>query len=98
MSLILPISTFPVTRFPYSSLVGADLRVIDLFGGSGDNLMGFEAHVGRWCFTRECNSFDHKTYLANLPNSAHSLEGDITKVYGNDIPDHDVLLAGFPCK
>src|SRR3546814_12552512 len=60
--------------------------------------MAFEAHGGRCVFTSEWNSFAQKTYLANFPNSAHSLEGDITKVDENDIPDHDVLLAGFPCQ
>src|SRR3546814_4103064 len=71
---------------------------MDLFAGIGGIRMAFEAHGGRWVFTSEWNSVAKKTYLANFPNSAHSLEGDITKVDENDIPDHDVLLAGFPCQ
>src|SRR3546814_8524935 len=76
----------------------AEFRVIDIFAGIGGIRMAFEAHGGRCVFTSEWNSFAQKTYLANFPNSAHSLEGDITKVDENDIPDHDVLLAGFPCQ
>lgn len=76
----------------------AEFRFIDLFAGIGGIRMAFEAHGGRCVFTSEWNSFAQKTYLANFPNSAHALEGDITKVDENDIPDHDVLLAGFPCQ
>lgn len=76
----------------------AEFRFIDLFAGIGGLRMAFEAHGGRCVFTSEWNSFAQKTYLANFPNSAHHLEGDITKVDEKDIPDHDVLLAGFPCQ
>lgn len=76
----------------------AEFRFIDLFAGIGGLRMAFEAHGGRCVFTSEWNPFAQKTYLANFPNSAHHLEGDITKVDEKDIPDHDVLLAGFPCQ
>lgn len=76
----------------------AEFRFIDLFAGIGGIRMAFEAHGGRCVFTSEWNPFAQKTYLANFPNSAHTLEGDITKVHEEDIPDHDVLLAGFPCQ
>ena len=76
----------------------ADFRFIDLFAGIGGIRMAFEAHGGRCVFTSEWNPWAQKTYLANFPASAHSLEGDITKVDERDVPDHDVLLAGFPCQ
>lgn len=75
-----------------------DFRFIDLFAGIGGIRMAFEAHGGRCVFTSEWNTYAQKTYLANFPESAHTLEGDITKVHEADIPDHDVLLAGFPCQ
>ena len=75
-----------------------EFRFIDLFAGIGGIRMAFEAHGGRCVFTSEWNSFAQKTYLANFPQSAHALAGDITKVDAIDIPDHEVLLAGFPCQ
>lgn len=75
-----------------------DFRFIDLFAGIGGIRMAFEALGGRCVFTSEWNPYAQKTYLANFPESAHTLEGDITKVDERDIPDHDVLLAGFPCQ
>jgi DNA (cytosine-5)-methyltransferase 1 len=78
--------------------IDVEFRFIDLFAGIGGIRMAFEAHGGRCVFTSEWNPFAQKTYLANFPNSTHTLEGDITKVDEKDIPDHDVLLAGFPCQ
>ncbi len=72
---------------------------IDLFAGIGGIRLGFEAHGGHCVFTSEWNTFAQKTYLANFPqDDAHLLAGDITAVDAEDIPDHDLLLAGFPCQ
>lgn len=76
----------------------AAFRFIDLFAGIGGIRMAFEAHGGRCVFTSEWNSFAQKTYLANFPGSSHHLAGDITQIAADDVPDHDVLLAGFPCQ
>lgn len=70
---------------------------IDLFAGVGGIRMGFEAHGGRCVFTSEWDSYAQKTYAENFPGE-HPLNGDITKIEASDIPDHDVLLAGFPCQ
>lgn len=72
---------------------------IDLFAGIGGIRLGFEAQGGRCVFTSEWNAFAQKTYLANFPHSdGHVLAGDITQIDAEDVPDHDVLLAGFPCQ
>lgn len=72
-------------------------RFIDLFAGVGGIRMGFEAHGGRCVFTSEWDSYAQKTYAENFADD-HPLNGDITKFNAEDIPDHDVLLAGFPCQ
>jgi DNA (cytosine-5)-methyltransferase 1 len=72
---------------------------IDLFAGIGGIRLGFEKHGGKCLFTSEWNPFAQKTYLENFPAvDGHQMIGDITKVDENEIPDHDVLLAGFPCQ
>ena len=72
---------------------------IDLFAGIGGIRHGFEKMGGRCVFTSEWNKYAQKTYLANFPHEeGHRLEGDITQVDAADVPDHDVLLAGFPCQ
>ncbi|WP_337244689.1 DNA (cytosine-5-)-methyltransferase [Luteimonas sp. gir] len=76
----------------------SDFRFVDLFAGIGGIRLAFEAHGGRCVFTSEWNSWAQKTYLANFPESAHTLAGDITEVDAAEIPDHDILLAGFPCQ
>lgn len=72
---------------------------IDLFAGIGGIRLGFEELGGRCVLTSEWNTFAQKTYLANFPQEeGHMLVGDITQVDAADVPDHDVLLAGFPCQ
>jgi len=73
----------------------ADFRFIDLFAGIGGIRYPFQQLGGHCVFTSEWDKFAQKTYLANygeMPN------GDITKIAAEDIPDHEVLLAGFPCQ
>ncbi|MEO7336643.1 MAG: DNA (cytosine-5-)-methyltransferase [Caldimonas sp.] len=76
---------------------GAVFTFIDLFAGIGGNRLAFERAGGRCVFTSEWNPFAVRTYKANFSHD-HHFEGDITKVDEATIPDHDVLLAGFPCQ
>lgn len=72
---------------------------IDLFAGIGGIRLGFESHGGQCVFTSEWNKFAQKTYMENFPqDSHHTFVGDITTVDEKDVPDHDLLLAGFPCQ
>jgi DNA (cytosine-5)-methyltransferase 1 len=72
---------------------------IDLFAGIGGIRLGFEKQGGKCLFTSEWNPFAQKTYMENFPlTDDHQLIGDITKVNENEVPDHDILLAGFPCQ
>ena len=70
---------------------------IDLFAGIGGLRLGFERAGGKCLFTSEWNPYAVKTYKENFPDS-HDIQGDITQVSVEDIPAHDVLLAGFPCQ
>lgn len=76
-------------------------RFIDLFAGIGGMRIGFEAIGGKCVFTSEWDRFSQKTYLRNFPDGDdHVFAGDI-RPFGKDpalIPEHDVLLAGFPCQ
>jgi len=74
-----------------------DFTFIDLFAGIGGIRMGFENAGGKCVFTSEWDKYAVKTYNKNFVVD-HHIAGDITKVSGEDIPDHDVLLAGFPCQ
>ena len=75
----------------------ASFTFIDLFAGIGGMRAGFESAGGRCVFTSEWNNFALETYRANF-DTEHGVAGDITKVSADDIPDHDVLVAGFPCQ
>ena len=74
-----------------------DFTFIDLFAGIGGTRLGFEAAGGRCVFTSEWDRFCQQTYRANFPQT-HTLAGDIRAVQTDDIPDHDLLVAGFPCQ
>src|SRR5271170_912299 len=75
----------------------AGFTFIDLFAGIGGMRIGFERAGGRCVFTSEWNPWAQKTYAENF-GGHETLVGDIVPYDENDIPDHDVLLAGFPCQ
>ncbi len=75
-----------------------DFTFADLFAGIGGIRTGFEIAGGRCVYTSEWNKWAVSTYAANFADE-HPPHGDITKVTdAHAIPDHDVLLAGFPCQ
>ena len=73
-------------------------RFIDLFAGIGGIRLGFEPLGGKCVFTSEWDRWAKTTYSANFPHDDHEIAGDITKIEAKDIPEHDLLLAGFPCQ
>lgn len=75
----------------------AAFRFIDLFAGIGGFRRGFEPLGGRCVFTSEWDRWSQQTYLANHICD-HEVAGDITGIPAEAIPEHDVLLAGFPCQ
>ncbi|MEN9616940.1 MAG: cytosine methylase, partial [Chloroflexota bacterium] len=73
------------------------LTFIDLFAGIGGLRLGFEAAGGRCVFTSEWDRFSRKTYIENHGDD-HQFIGDIVPFPAEEVPDHDILLAGFPCQ
>lgn len=70
---------------------------IDLFAGIGGTRIAFERAGGKCVFTSEWDKFSCQTYRENHRDE-HEINGDITQVDEQDVPNHDVLVAGFPCQ
>ena len=68
---------------------------IDLFAGIGGMRLAFEAPGGQCVFSCEWDKYCQKTYFDNFGVMPR---GDIRQVYEKDIPNHDILVAGFPCQ
>ncbi len=75
----------------------ASFSFIDLFAGIGGLRRAMEGAGGRCVFTSEWDRFAQQTYHANFPDN-RPIAGDIREVDPEDIPDHNVLVAGFPCQ
>lgn len=73
----------------------AAFTFIDLFAGIGGMRIAYEQAGGHCVYSNEWNKYSRQTYFANFGEQP---DDDITEVEENSIPDHDVLVAGFPCQ
>ncbi|MCX7801065.1 MAG: DNA (cytosine-5-)-methyltransferase [Fimbriimonadales bacterium] len=91
----------PQPSLPFAAWVAdpspAPFRFIDLFAGIGGFRLALESLGGKCVFTCEIDSSCIKTYAANF-NLNHPVMGDIRSVPAEAVPDHDLLVAGFPCQ
>ncbi|WP_295156912.1 DNA cytosine methyltransferase [uncultured Brachyspira sp.] len=69
-------------------------RFIDLFAGVGGFHLAFNSE--KCVFASEIDINAIETYKLNFPDTI--LEGDITKIDEKNIPEHDIICAGFPCQ
>lgn len=67
---------------------------IDLFAGLGGFRLALESLGAKCVFSSEWNEPVRQVYLGNFGDLP---DGDITKIDEKDVPDHDILCAGFPC-
>lgn len=90
-------ATLPGFPGPYVPHDGGEARFsfIDLFAGIGGFHLAMAAVGGRCVFASEWDRFAQETYWHNFGLMPF---GDIRKIHAADIPDHDVLCAGFPCQ
>lgn len=72
-----------------------EFKFIDLFAGIGGFRLAMDSMGGKCVFSSEWDKNAQDVYEKN---HGHRPAGDITKIHENDIPDHDVLCAGFPCQ
>jgi DNA (cytosine-5)-methyltransferase 1 len=78
------------------SLVGRiPFSFIDLFAGIGGYRIPLQSIGGSCVFSSEIDKYSQKTYKAWFGDTP---KGDITQIKPADIPDHDILAAGFPCQ
>ena len=79
---------FPTPRNPKFSF-------IDLFAGIGGFRIAMQNLGGKCVFSSEIDRYAKKTYDINFGEIPF---GDITKINEKDVPEHDILCAGFPCQ
>lgn len=88
-----------IAQFNQQENSGTAFRFIDLFAGIGGLRIGFQGIGGHCVFTSEWDKYSQATYQRNFRDN-HPVHGDIREFSAEPekIPEHDVLLAGFPCQ
>jgi DNA (cytosine-5)-methyltransferase 1 len=86
-SFVQPLQAYSPSTLPF--------KFIDLFAGIGGFRQALEKLGGKCVFSSEWDRYSQKTYRAWYGETPH---GDITKIEPSEIPDHDILAAGFPCQ
>lgn len=90
-----PLLSLSWDGLPYPPPKAWDFTFIDLFAGIGGFRQAFQDAGGKCVFSSEWDKYAKKTYEANYGEAPY---GDIRKIAKKEIPDHDVLCAGFPCQ
>jgi DNA (cytosine-5)-methyltransferase 1 len=80
---------------PFPPVQNSKFTFIDLFAGIGGMRLAFQNLGGKCVFSSEWNEYAQQTYNLNFGEVPF---GDITKILEKDVPDHDILVAGFPCQ
>lgn len=86
---------FPAADCGFPQSETDKFKFIDLFAGIGGFRLAMQSVGGTCVFSSEWNKDSQTTYFDNFGELP---AGDITKICENEIPDHDVLCAGFPCQ
>ncbi len=73
------------------------LKAIDLFSGIGGVKLGLEQAGFDVIYSNDIDNFCKQTFETNFPQDSFDLK-DVRKLSLDDIPDHDLLAAGFPCQ
>ena len=73
------------------------LKFIDLFAGIGGIRLGFEKAGAKCVWSNDYDKFSAQTYKENFGDS-DLVVGDIKEILSSEIPDFDILCAGFPCQ
>lgn len=84
-----------ISKLNESNKQDSKFTFIDLFAGIGGMRLAFEENGGKCLYSNEWNKYSQQTYFANFGEQP---DGDITKIDARTIPDHDILVAGFPCQ
>ena len=82
-------------KIPFPAMDKTKFTFIDLFAGIGGMRIAFQNLGGKCVFSSEIDEQAQKTYAINFGDVP---DGDITKINENEIPDHDILVGGFPCQ